>query len=80
MAVSFIFAGGFTRTVAKWLLVEWQVSEQWMPFITGLIFALPLALLLYMLERIPLPNAADIEQSLPLLCKRIDDYCSGVSA
>jgi hypothetical protein len=51
MAVSFIFAGGFTRSVAKWLLVEWKVPEQWMPFCTGLIFAAPLALFIYLLEK-----------------------------
>ena len=62
MAVSFIFAGGFTRTVAKWLLIEWNVSERWMPFVTGLVFILPLLLLIWLLERIPSPNAADIEQ------------------
>jgi MFS family permease len=62
MAVSFIFAGGFTRTIAKWLLIEWHVSERWMPFVTGLVFVLPLLLLIYLLERIPPPDAIDIEQ------------------
>ena len=60
MAVSFIFAGGFTRSVAKWLMVEWSVSEKWMPFTTGLLFCLPIALFIYMLERIPAPDNADI--------------------
>ena len=62
MAVSFIFAGGFTRSVAKWLLLEWQVSERWMPFVTGLIFALPLMFFIYLLERIPAPDAMDVEE------------------
>ncbi len=47
MAVSFIFAGGFTRSVAKWLMVEWNIPEIWMPFMTGLVFALPLLFLLW---------------------------------
>ena len=59
MAVSFIFAGGFTRSVAKWLMMELGVSEMWMPFLTGAIFALPLAVFLYLLERIPAPDEAD---------------------
>ena len=42
MAVSFIFAGGFTRSVGKWLMLEWNVSEAWMPFLTGLVFLIPL--------------------------------------
>lgn len=60
MAVSFIFAGGFTRSVAKWLMVEWSVSEKWMPFTTGLLFCFPLAILIYLLEKIPAPDSADI--------------------
>ena len=59
MAVSFIFAGGFTRTVAKWLMVEWDVTENWMPFFTGLVFIIPLVFFLWMLERIPPPDEDD---------------------
>ncbi len=59
MAVSFIFAGGFTRTVAKWLMVEWSVAENWMPFFTGLVFIIPLVFFLWMLERIPPPDEDD---------------------
>jgi MFS family permease len=59
MAVSFIFAGGFTRSVAKWLMVDFGISEKWMPFFTGAVFALPLALFIYLLERIPPPDEAD---------------------
>ena len=59
MAVSFIFAGGFTRSVAKWLMVDFGISEKWMPFCTGAVFALPLALFIFLLERIPPPDEAD---------------------
>ena len=62
MAVSFIFAGGFTRSIAKWLLLDLQVPENWMPFFTGLIFALPLVLFIYLLEKIPAPDTADEEE------------------
>jgi hypothetical protein len=60
MAVSFVFAGGFTRSVAKWLIVEGGVAENWMPFVTGLIFAAPIAVLIFLLERVPPPDAEDI--------------------
>lgn len=59
MATSFVFAGGFTRSVGKWLLLEQGVAEQWMPFVTGLLFALPMALLLWLLEKLPPPDSAD---------------------
>ena len=62
MAISFIFAGGFTRSVAKWLMLEWRITEKWMPFMTGLLFALPLVLFLYFLEKIPHPDEADVKE------------------
>ena len=62
MAVSFIFAGGFTRSVAKWLMLDWNVPEKWMPFMTGLVFALPLLFFLWMLEKIPGPDETDIKE------------------
>ena len=61
LAVSFIFAGGFTRSVAKWIMLECGITEQWMPFITGLLFILPLILFIYLLERIPQPDEADVK-------------------
>jgi len=60
LAISFIFSGGFSRSVAKWLMVEWGVTETWMPFMTGLLFALPLALFIFLLEKIPPPDEMDI--------------------
>jgi MFS family permease len=62
MAVSFIFAGGFTRSVAKWLMVDWGIPEIWMPFVTGLVFALPLLFFLWLLEKIPAPDETDINE------------------
>ncbi len=60
LAVSFIFSSGFVKTVAKWLMVDFNVSEQWVPFVTGLVFLLPLLLFVYLLEKIPLPSATDV--------------------
>ncbi len=62
MAVSFIFAGGFTRSVALWLKDSWGVPEQWLAFATGLLFVVPLIIFMYLLERIPAPDAEDIEE------------------
>jgi hypothetical protein len=62
MAVSFIFAGGFTRDVAIRLRDNWNVSEQWLGFTTGLVFALPLLLFMFLLEKIPSPDQADIKE------------------
>ena len=62
MAVSFIFAGGFTRSVAVWLRDRWLVEEAWLGFVTGLVFLLPLILFIYLLERIPKPDSEDIDE------------------
>lgn len=59
LAVSFIFAGGFTRSVGKWLLLDMGVTERWMPFMTGLVFAGPLVICYFILESIPAPDEKD---------------------
>lgn len=62
MAVSFVFAGGFSRSIAVWLRDSWQVAEQWLGFATGLVFALPLVVFMYLLERVPPPDVEDIKE------------------
>ncbi len=60
LAVSFIFASGFVKTVGAWLLVTFGISEFWVPFYTGLVFAGPLLVFVYMMEKIPDPDQQDI--------------------
>ncbi|HEY1010313.1 MAG: DUF5690 family protein [Daejeonella sp.] len=60
LAVSFIFASGFVKTVGAWLLVTFGISEFWVPFYTGLVFAGPLLVFVYMMEKIPQPDQQDI--------------------
>jgi MFS family permease len=62
MAVSFIFAGGFTRSVALWLRDYWLIPEQWLAFATGFLFVAPLIALIYLLEKTPEPNVTDIRE------------------
>ena len=60
LAVSFIFAAGFVKSVGAWLMVNFGVSEFWVPFYTGLVFSLPLMLFVYLMEKIPPPTQEDI--------------------
>lgn len=60
LAVSFIFASGFVRTAGGWLMLQFGVTEFWVPFFTGLLFAGPLLLFVYLMEKIPPPDAGDI--------------------
>jgi len=62
VSVSFIFASGFVKTVGKYLLINFEVSEYWMPFVTGLIFTVPLLISVWLLNKIPPPNELDIAQ------------------
>ncbi len=64
LAVSFIFASGFAKSIALWLMNSWQVSEYWMPFWVGVVFMLPLLLFVFLLEKIPQPDEKDIEQRI----------------
>lgn len=60
LAVSFIFSSGFVKSVGSWLLLHFHLSEFWVPFVTGLVFALPLLFFIWLIEKIPPPDAADV--------------------
>lgn len=60
LAVSFIFASGFVRSAGGWLMLEFGVTGFWVPFFTGLLFAGPLLLFVYLMEKIPPPDDGDI--------------------
>ena len=60
LCVSFIFSSGFVKSVGKWLLISMDVSEFWMPMITGLIFAIPLVIFTHLLDQVPDPNKSDV--------------------
>jgi len=61
LSVSFIFSSGFVKSVAESLRINFSLSEFWVPFVTGLAFALPLILFIFLLEKIPAPSAEDVE-------------------
>jgi len=56
MAVSFIVSSGFVKTVAKWIQLTYHIQENWIPFYTGLVFLIPVIILVYLLEKIPDPT------------------------
>jgi len=62
LAVSFIFGPGLAKSVAQFLMNDWKVSEYWMPFFTSLVFFIPLLFFVYLLKKIPPPDAEDIAQ------------------
>ena len=59
LAVSFIFSAGWVKSVGGWLMLQFHISEFWVPFCTGLFFALPLVICVYGLEKVPPPSPED---------------------
>ncbi|MCC3217337.1 DUF5690 family protein [Chryseobacterium sp. X308] len=57
---SFVVSSGFTKSVGKFLMDTFPISEFWMPFTAGLVFIIPLVLFGLLLERIPQPSEEDI--------------------
>jgi hypothetical protein len=60
LSVSFIFSSGFVKTVAASVEQFLGVSEYWVPFITGLVFSVPLLLCVFLLDKLPPPSADDV--------------------
>ncbi len=60
LASSFIFASGFVKTIGKWLVNDYRITEFWMPFFTGAIFFVPMLLFVFLLGALPAPNSTDI--------------------
>jgi len=61
LSISFIFASGFVKSVGKYLLLNYNVSEYWMPFVVGCLFLVPLIVSVWLLNMIPAPTADDIQ-------------------
>lgn len=61
LSISFIFSSGFVKSVGKMTVVDWHVTEFWMPFVTGLLFVVPIFFFILLLEQIPPPSAADVQ-------------------
>ena len=61
VSVSFIFASGFVKSIGKTLILNFSVSEFWMPFVTGIIFTIPLVVSVFLLNQLPEPADADKE-------------------
>lgn len=60
LSASFIMASGVTKSVGKYLMVNLQVTEYWMPVATGALFILPLVAAVWWLEQTPPPTAEDL--------------------
>lgn len=58
---SFIFASGLAKSIGKWLLLNFNIHDFWMPFIAGAFFVIPVLISLWLLHHTPLPDREDIQ-------------------
>lgn len=59
LTASFIFASGFVKTVALTIRQAWGISEFWLPFVTGMLFVVPLLISVWLLAKLPPPTPDD---------------------
>lgn len=59
VAISFIFSSGFAKSVGKMVMLWWNVSEFWMPFVAGAVFIIPMFIFIVLLNQVPPPTAQD---------------------
>lgn len=77
LSASFIFASGFAQSAGKFVLLDWNVSEYWMPWITGLLFFPVLILFTWLLDKTPMPDQRDMyyrTERKPMSKKRRKDF------
>jgi len=63
VSASFILASGIVKAVGQ-VVIDWGVTENWMPFATGLLFVLPTAVFVWLLAQIPPPTGMDEAERL----------------
>ncbi|WP_153798904.1 DUF5690 family protein [Foetidibacter luteolus] len=61
LCVNFIFSSGVAKSIGKSIVLNWHISESWMPFVAGALFVVPLVVCTWLLNHTPLPSAKDIQ-------------------
>jgi hypothetical protein len=59
LSISFIVASGFVKSIGKILMKAFHLTDFQMPWVTGLVFFLPLILFVWLLDKSPEPTAED---------------------
>ncbi len=62
LSCSFIVSSGMVKDFGRWLIMSWDVTDYWMPFVTGLCFLAPLIFFVWMLSQLPEPNYNDEDE------------------
>jgi len=60
LSISFIVSSGFVKSIGKLLMGRFHLTGFQMPYITGLVFFIPMILLVWLLDKAPDPTEDDI--------------------
>lgn len=61
LSISFIFSSGFAKSIGAFTMNHWGTSERWMPFVTSILFVIPLLLFVWLVNLLPPPTPEDIK-------------------
>jgi hypothetical protein len=61
LTASFIMGSGFAKSIGKWVMTELEISQFWMPFVSGAIMLIPIAIFINLMGQIPPPDAIDLQ-------------------
>jgi MFS family permease len=61
LSISFIISSGVVKSTGKLLMNNFHLSDFQMPWITGMIFLIPLILFVWLLDKTPDPSESDIK-------------------
>jgi Family of unknown function (DUF5690) len=67
LTASFIIGSGFAKSIGKWLLETYNVSEFMMPFVADSLMYVPLAISIWFLAQIPKPSPQDLQERVERL-------------
>ncbi|QDV45969.1 hypothetical protein Enr13x_58730 [Stieleria neptunia] len=59
LCASFIISSGVVKSIGRWVIQDWGVSEFQMPMLVGLIFLVPLLVSVWLLQSTPPPDQTD---------------------
>lgn len=62
LSINFIFSSGAVKSIGRITIESWNVPELYMPFVTGCLFLPLLFLAVYLLKKIPPPEATETMQ------------------
>ena len=60
LGASIIVSSGVVKSIGKWMQLYFHINDMWIPFYTGLVFVVPMIILVYLLEQIPHPTPQEV--------------------